>query len=168
MPCAGLAKARLGDPEPGLAMIETGIAKLVALDSRVSMGAFIGFRAEAEAACGKIDEARASFEEALQCNPEEQIYSPQNLIGRARLNLQTGRDAQAKQDLRTALNMARTKGAKTIELRARVGLAGLLESQGRVGQALELLTQFVDDFGEQPLSIDLQQAKALIGKLTSH
>lgn len=168
LPCAGLAKARLGDPEPGLAMIETGIAKLVALDSRVSMGAFIGFRAEAEAACGKIDEARASFEEALQCNPEEQIYSPQNLIGRARLNLQTGRDAQAKQDLRTALNMARTKGAKTIELRARVGLADLLESQGRVGQALELLTQFVDDFGEQPLSIDLQQAKALIGKLTSH
>lgn len=100
--------------------------------------------------------------------PEVRGDSPQNLIGRARLNLQTGRDAQAEQDLRTALDISRTKGAKTIELRARFGLAGVLESQGQAGQAVELLTQFVEDFGEQPLSIDLQQAKTLIGKLTSH
>ena len=166
--CAGWAKTQSGYPEEGLALIRDGHSKLGALNNRVSMGVFILFRAEAEAACGYLEAAQASFDEALDYNPEEQLYIPLILIGRARFERQTGNDEQAIQSFQAAIALSSNSGAKTFELRARIGLAEVLGSHGNGTKALEALKQCVRKFGEQPLSIDLQDAKALIQKQTAN
>jgi predicted ATPase/DNA-binding winged helix-turn-helix (wHTH) protein len=165
LPSLGLAQAKLGEPEQGLEAIRRGISKLLALDAKPSLAAFIMFRAEAEALCGHPDTAEASFKEALNSNVAEQLYSPFILIARAAFRIQQGQDELGEADYREALTIAASSGAELLVLRARLGLARLLVSRGEMVQARTMLAECVDRLSAEQRSIDLRAAQALLLEL---
>ena len=63
---------------------------------------------------------------------------------------------------RQALATARRQHAKSLELRAAMSLARLCRKQGRIAEALPMLTECYDWFTEGFDTPDLQDAKALI------
>ena len=73
--------------------------------------------------------------------------------------------ATAEDHFRQALDWARQQGALSWELRAATSLARLLRDQGRVTEALDLLTSVYDQFSEGFGTADLLSARALIDEL---
>jgi predicted ATPase len=76
-----------------------------------------------------------------------------------------GPPAPAEAALRRALRVARTQGAKFVELRAATSLARLWRDQGRVGKAHDLLAPLYGWFTEGFGAADLAEAKALLDTL---
>jgi predicted ATPase len=73
--------------------------------------------------------------------------------------------AKAETYFDRALSVARQQQAKSWELRAAVSLARLLRSQGKVQQARELLAPVYSWFTEGFDTLDLKEAKVLLGDL---
>ena len=65
-----------------------------------------------------------------------------------------------------AIEIARVQSAKSLELRAAVSLARLWQDQGNSGEARDLLTLVFEWFTEGFNTVDLNDAKALIGSLS--
>jgi adenylate cyclase len=86
---------------------------------------------------------------------------------RAELLLQGGysETADAETGLRRALALAREQGARHLELRAAVSLAGLWSGQGRRSEALGLLAPVYQGFTEGFDTADLGRARALLDAL---
>jgi predicted ATPase len=74
---------------------------------------------------------------------------------------------EAERSLRTAIDVARRQGARLFELRATVSLARLLEQQGKIEEAREMLTEIYNWFTEGFEFADLKDAKALIDELNN-
>jgi predicted ATPase len=66
-----------------------------------------------------------------------------------------------------AVDIARSQQAKSFELRAAMSLARLLCDQGRRKEASELLAPVYGWFSEGFDTLDLKEAKALLGELAS-
>jgi len=62
--------------------------------------------------------------------------------------------------------MARSMGAKAWELRTTMSLARLLASQGRRDEAQAMLTEIYGWFTEGFDTMDLREAKLLLGELS--
>jgi predicted ATPase len=75
----------------------------------------------------------------------------------------------AQAQYRNAIDLARTQGALSWELRAATSLARLQHSQGRAGEARDTLTpvlgRFAEGHAEQPASRDLVGATTLLEEL---
>jgi predicted ATPase len=65
----------------------------------------------------------------------------------------------------TSVNVARRQEGKFWELRAAVRLAGLWRDQGKVQQARDLLAAVYSWFTEGFDTLDLREAKALLGEM---
>lgn len=118
LPCLGWALAQSGRHEEGLAHIRKGIMMLSSIGSRVSLPIFITMRGEAEALIGDDIAALATFDEALNLNPDEQLYAYHTLLSRAQLLGELGACDEAEANLRSVLELSRRGGAKACELRA--------------------------------------------------
>jgi predicted ATPase len=70
--------------------------------------------------------------------------------------------AEAETWLRRALDVARRQQAKSLELRAAMSLARLLQQQGKRTEAHELLAPIYGWFTEGFDTADVQEAKALL------
>jgi class 3 adenylate cyclase/predicted ATPase len=82
--------------------------------------------------------------------------------------MQPERDAaKAEGYFERALAVARTQQAKSWELRAAMSMARLWRDQGKVQQARELLAPVYNWFTEGLDTLDLREAKKLIGELAS-
>ena len=73
--------------------------------------------------------------------------------------------ARTEADLRTALDVARSQGARSWELRAAVSLARLWRERGKSAQARELLAPLYAWFTEGFGTRDLQDARTLLDEL---
>jgi tetratricopeptide (TPR) repeat protein len=75
-------------------------------------------------------------------------------------------DQEAEQYFLKALDIARTQGAKSLELRAATSLVHLWQRQGKQEEARELLVGIYGWFTEGFDTADLQEAKDLLAKLS--
>jgi predicted ATPase len=76
-----------------------------------------------------------------------------------------GNAAEAQRCLRTAIDVSRRQGAKLFELRATTSLARLLGRQGRRDEARTMLADISNWFTEGFNTVDLKEAKSLLGEL---
>jgi adenylate cyclase len=81
---------------------------------------------------------------------------------RGELQRNQGRREAAEADFRTALKLARSMGAKALELRATMRLARLLCDTGRRDEAHSTLAEIYNWFTEGFDTADLKDAKALL------
>ena len=87
------------------------------------------------------------------------------LRGELHLRRDTGSKAHfelAEQDFREAIDLARGMRAKSVELRVIMGLARLLDAQGRREEARAMLAEIYNWFTEGFETADLKDAKALL------
>ena len=73
--------------------------------------------------------------------------------------------AKAGDAFNRAIEVARTQGAKALELRAATSLARLWHDQGKRDEAFALLTPIYNWFTEGFDTRDLKEAKALLDQL---
>jgi predicted ATPase len=162
----GLARAWLGRPSEGVALIRQGIAGLAAIGAHQEP--YTATLARAQALSGAIGDALATIEQVLQPNrPDANMVRPEAFRLRGELQTKQGRREAAEADFRTALALARSMGAKAYELRAAMSLARLLRHTGRRDEAHSMLGQIYSWFTEGFDTADLKEAKALLDELAA-
>lgn len=161
----GQARAQRGRASEGVALIRQGIAGLLE-NFRAGITFSTGALAEAQACAGAVGDALATVEQALQANPDELTWRPENLRLRGALRLTQGQSELAEADFREAIGLARRMGAKTFELRATMSLARLLDHQGRRDEARTLLAEIYGWFTEGFDTADLKDGKGLLEELS--
>jgi tetratricopeptide (TPR) repeat protein len=160
--CAlGRARAQLGRTE-GIALIRQGIAGLLERGTHVGDTAFTAWLAQA--LDGAIVDALETVEQALRANPDE-VSKPDTLRLRGELRLKRGQPQLAETDFNYAIALAQKMGAKTLELRATMSLARLLDKEGHRDKAHAMLAEIYNWFTEGFDTADLKDAKALLSEL---
>ena len=86
---------------------------------------------------------------------------------RGELQTKQGRREAAEADFRTALRLAHSMSAKSLELRAAMSLTRLLRDTGRRDEAHSMLAEIYNSFTEGFDTADLTNAKALLEELSS-
>jgi predicted ATPase len=125
---------------------------------------------EALANLGRLDDALAVIDRAIGDSTEHEGYwcLPELFRIRAELTLRrptaTARHA-AEMDLRKAIDLAGSQGARSWQLRAATSLAKIWYGEGRLSEARELLLPICDWFTEGFATRDFTAAKALVAKL---
>jgi len=161
----GQARAQRGRASEGVALIRQGIAGLLEVGFRLNSTYYTGALAEAQACAGAIGDALATVEQALQANPDELFWRPENLRLLGALRRTQGQTELAEADFREAMALARRMGAKAFEMRATMSLARLLAQQGRRDEARTMLAEIYNWFTEGFDTVDLNEAKALLEEL---
>jgi predicted ATPase len=153
----GLAEMRRSLSDPRLA-VTVGLATL-----RTVLAETCGKQGRAEEGLDLVAEGLASMEQTGQRNAEAELYRVEGelLIIKDPRNL-----AEAERCVRKAINVARRHGARLYELRATVSLARLMANQGSRDEARAMLTDIYNWFTEGFDTVDLKEAKALLGELT--
>jgi len=162
----GMARAELGRPSEGVALIRQGIAGLAAMGTYND--ALTVFLAESQALSGAIGEALETIEQVLQpIRPGANIVRPWALLLRGELQTKQRRREAAEADFRTTLTLAYSMGAKAYELRAAMSLARLLRDSGRRDEAHLMLAEIYNWFTEGFDTADLKEAKTLLDELAT-
>jgi len=162
----GWARAWLGRPSEGVALIRQGIAGLAAIGSHNDICTFA--LAESQTLSGAIGDALETIEQVLPPNrPDATIIQPEAFRLRGELQTMQGRREAAEADFRTALILARSMGAKAWELRVATSLARLLRDTGRRDEARSMLTGIYSWFTEGFDTADLKDAKTLLEELAT-
>jgi tetratricopeptide (TPR) repeat protein len=163
----GQARAQLGRANEGVALIRQGIAGLHEIGMRVTTPYLTAELAVAQEREGAIADALETAEQALQANPKEFFYRPEELRIRGELRLKQGQTEPAEADFREAIALAQKMGGKAWELRATSSLARLLVKQGRRDEARTMLAEIYGWFTEGFDTADLKDAKALLDELNA-
>ena len=160
-------RAQLGRTTEGVELLRQGIAGALEIGMR-PRGVFnkTGL-ALAQAAAGTIVEALQTVDQALQENVAEPLFLPITISLRGELLLKQGRSEAAEADFRKAVARAASMGAKTLELRAIMSLARLLEQQQRRDEARAMLAEIYNWFTEGFDTADLIDARALLDELAT-
>jgi predicted ATPase len=158
-----------GDPE-GLARMRQGLAEWQATDSNWDKLYFLGLLAErygqwgqADAGIDLINEALMLVEETGERRWEAEIH---RLKGQLLLRQDDSDTAEAERCFRRAMAIAQKQKAKSLELRASMSLARVLESKGNREEARTMLAEIYDWFTEGFDTPDLIDAKSLLAKLS--
>jgi DNA-binding response OmpR family regulator/class 3 adenylate cyclase len=159
----GWCLAVQGDAEQGGMLLRRGGDLLRKAGSFLWVPSQIRMEAEAIGASGRIAEAHARLDEALQLAIETGARWDLPEFDRARAGLfAAAGDRKAAQDaLRRALAQARDLGARLFELRAATALAQSLVAEDRCGEALELLAPVLSSFAGEDAA-DLSVARRLM------
>jgi tetratricopeptide (TPR) repeat protein len=156
----GHARAQLGCSSEGIGLIRQGMA----FKTGVHNPEYTAWLAEALGGHGDVVGALRTIEQALQ-TPVTFPYRPEMFRIRGELRLKHGSAALAEADFREAVALARSIGAKSLELRATLHLARLLAQQRRRDEARTLLAEIYNWFTEGFDTTDLREAKALLDHL---
>jgi hypothetical protein len=95
----------------------------------------------------------------------EHFCTPEILRVRALLSVAQGKAQSGEELFRESLALARRQGAHAWELRTATSAAGVLGSQGRHAEALDLLSPIYDRFTEGFETADLHAARMTLSKL---
>jgi tetratricopeptide (TPR) repeat protein len=163
----GYARAELGRPAEGIALMRQGIDDKIKVGERIEVICLLTYLAAAQLRVGAIDDALETVEHALNFNPEELIFRPETLRIRGELRLGQGNRESAEADLRGSISMARRMGAKAWELRTSMSLARLLDREGRRVEARMMLEEIYGRFTEGLDTPDLKDASALLKQLSN-
>jgi DNA-binding winged helix-turn-helix (wHTH) protein/predicted ATPase len=191
----GWELARMGSIEAGMAQMREGLAALRATGAELLRPYLLALLAEACGRSGQIEAALGALEEALVTADEhaERFYAADlyRLKGKLLLRKCVGADrtpaaadiakeqaaglvttgwsplqTEAEACFQTALTVARRQAAKSLELRAAMGLSRLWQQQGKRAEAHKLLALIYGWFTEGIDTADLQEAKALLEELS--
>jgi class 3 adenylate cyclase/tetratricopeptide (TPR) repeat protein len=161
----GLARAELGRPNEGVALLHQALADVTERGARWEVTKLLTYLAEAQALDGAVTDALETIDDALRENPQELFFRPETLRVRGELRLRQGDTGPAEADFREAIALAQKMGAKAWELRAATSLARLLCQQGKVEEARQLLSEIYTWFTEGFDTADLKDAKAVLDEL---
>ena len=162
----GYARAQLGRPAEGIALMRQGIDDKVKIGERITVSCLLTYLAVTQLRAGDIDSALETVEYALNFNPEELVFRPETLRIRGEARLKRGDRQLAEADFRDSVAIARSMGAKAWELRTAMSLARLLVSERHRSEARSMLAEAYEWFTEGFDTADLKEAKALLDELS--
>jgi len=163
----GWAQACGGKTGDGLAEIETALATWRTIGGLNNRTHFLNLLAEVCCLAGKPEAGISALDEADEIASSVNLHAHDAETQRRRgeLHLALGRDAEAESSWVRAIELARSQGAKTPELRAATNLAGLWREQGSNSEARDLLEPLHAWFTEGFDTPDLKEAKLLLDEL---
>ena len=127
--------------------------------------------AEACLEAGRLDDGLSALREALAAadEHEDRHHEPEvhRIKGELLLRQNQSNAPEAQRCFERAIEIARNQRAKSLELRATMSLARLLNKQGRRDEAHAMLTEIYDWFTEGFDTADLKDAKALLDQLNT-
>jgi adenylate cyclase len=168
----GWALAEQGQVEEGIAQIRQCLDTSRATGAKLGRSHFLSLLAEAHGKVGQAEEGLSALTEAftLVDKSGERFYEAELYRLKGELVLQSEvwrRELEAKTCFQKAIEIAHKQQAKSLELRAATSLARLWQSQGKRDEARELLAPVYNWFTEGFDTADLQDAKALLDKLSN-
>jgi predicted ATPase len=167
----GSAMTELGRTEEGIAQLQEGLASSRAAWAELWRPYFLCFLAEACKETGRLDEGLGALTKALAVADEHEIGFSKaeiyRLKGELLLKQNDSNRAEAQSSFELAIEVARTQSAKSLELRATMGLARLLIRQGKRDEARSILAEIYGWFTEGFDTADLKDAKALLDELSA-
>ena len=161
--------AHRGDLENGIARIQEGIDAYKATRQTMFLSYYLPRLAECNLLAGRLDDALRVLGSARAFVEEtgERIWDAEIHRLEGEVTAQIGADfAAAEACFHRALEVARGYGAKSLELRAAVNLAGHWRDQSKMAAARDLLAPVYDWFIEGFDTPDLKDAKALLDELS--
>jgi TOMM system kinase/cyclase fusion protein len=164
----GWARAWAQGGGEAVAEIQQALAEMAPIRARVAIGAFVAL-AEACWKVGRRDDALGALglgvAQAKETGAHFLDAELHCLRAEILLDQDRGMLEEAESLLRRALEIARGQEAKWFELRAATSLARLLRYRGRRDEARALLHPIYAWFTEGFDTVDLKDAKALLGQL---
>ena len=148
-------------PEDGAATIRQGLANLRGLGAEARRPYYLSLLAEAVVNAGRTEEARSILDDARATAAQNSDVWWLPELDRLRGTLADSPEEWFER----ALELARSQAAKSLELRAAVGLARLWKERGAAAQARALLTPVYGWFTEGYDTTDLIEARALLAQL---
>jgi predicted ATPase len=162
----GWSWAQQGQVMAGRDQILEGLAIYARTGARLTTTWELCLIAEAQGACGQVEEGLDSLREAARVAREtgEHCYEAEvyRLQGELLIARSPDNAAEAEACLRTALETARQQQAKALELRALTSLMALLCRQGRAEEVRQALAKTYSEFTEGHETADLRRAKAAL------
>jgi predicted ATPase len=154
-----------GQGKEGLAQVRQGIAAYRATGAALGVPYYCALLADVAAHLGHPDDGLQVLAEAhtLVEQQEERWWEAEiaRLRGVLLLRQMVPSPDEAEAWLRRALDIARRRQAKSLELRAAMSLSRLWQQQDKRAEAYELLAPIYGWFTEGFDTADLQEAKAL-------
>jgi predicted ATPase len=168
----GWALTEQGQEAEGVTQMRQGLADLRATGAEIRLPYYLALLAEGHAKTRQSEAGLALLEEALaQAHRKGESWQDAELYRlRGELFLHAERGGQhatltAEEYFQQALAVARRQQARSLELRAAMGLCRLWQQQGKHHAGHELLAAVYDWFTEGFDTPDLQDARALLEAL---
>lgn len=161
----GWAMAPRGQSAAGIALLRDGLAGWTGSGARLALPYQRSLLADAYLAAGRRSEGLQAIISSFCC-PDDVWWLPEQYRVRAELLLLApGAEQEAEAYLHRAIEEARARGSKALELRAARSLAQLLRRQGRATKVRVALAGLLDAFTEGDALPDLRQARSLLAEL---
>ena len=166
----GWALSEQGDCAGAIVHLRQGMAISQALRTELARPHFLTMLAQAHGRAGQFADASGALEEALAivARQDDRTYDTVDVYhAKGELLLAQGDEqgAEAGRCFGHAIEIARRQGAKSLELRATLGLARLLQRQEKRAEAHQRLAAIYGWFTEGFDSPDMQAAKAMLQEL---
>jgi DNA-binding SARP family transcriptional activator len=163
----GRMKARAGQFQEGLALIQQGLAAMRAMGHETNRSFFLVGLAEAYGWAGRVAEGLDALAEAFSFMDEtgERYAEAEARRLKGELLLMGGDETGAEADFRKAVQVASRQQAKSFELRAAMSLCRLWHQQGKGEDARRMLAEIYGWFTEGLDTPDLLDAQAWVGRL---
>jgi predicted ATPase len=182
----GWALAEAGQGKEGIAQIRQILAAVQAMGTEMLRSYHLAMLAEAYGKGGQAEEGLSALSEALTLvnKTGEHWYEAELYRLKGQLTLQKfqvsgskfqvlkspesgvrGRESEAEECFLKAIEIARQQQARSLELRAVMSLSRLWQSQGKKAEARQMLAEIYGWFTEGFDTVDLQEAKVLLGEL---
>ncbi|NCF82204.1 MAG: AAA family ATPase [Proteobacteria bacterium] len=162
----GWVTAAEGNPLAGIAQIRAGLKSWRAMGGQAALPHFLTLLADACRRANRTDEGIAALDEAEEIvkHTAHRTYEVEMHRQRAELlkTLEDDRSDEAEQAYLRAIEAARWQRARTLELRAAIGLTRLLRSQDRLREAHQVLAPVYQTFTEGRDSSDVVEARELL------
>jgi len=163
----GWALAEEGRVAEGISELQGGIAAYRSIGAVIELPFMAMLLASALAKCGRLDTALDAIEGALEGFDGSPLFCDAELARcRGELLLAKGSDlGEAERYHRTALAIAQHQRARSLELRAALGLSRALSRQGRFAEARHVLADVYAGFTEGFETADLSTARSALESL---
>jgi DNA-binding winged helix-turn-helix (wHTH) protein/tetratricopeptide (TPR) repeat protein len=160
----GWAHAVMHDPERGLAIIREGIERHGATGAAMDRPLYLALMARAETLCGRPERGLDVLEEALSLVGEPRPFFYESELYRLRAELTHevgGSERRIRDDIDTALTIARRQHARLLELRTLTSASRLANSFQKK-DAMEKLGQTLARFSNEDDGPDIEEAKQVL------
>jgi predicted ATPase len=165
----GWAMVRLGKAEAGLAALRQGMEMYRATGAELFLPYSLSLLAEVYRDAGLAEQALKALDQAHNDAGRIEVHfydAELHALQGEVLQKRPGSDpGESERCFQRALAVARDQGALSLELRATLRLARLLQQQGRQVEARRQVAEVYGRFTEDSRSPDLREAAAMIRKL---
>jgi predicted ATPase len=169
----GRIVAQLGRVDDGIQEMLQAYGMWTKTGAVVTRPFYLAMLAEGYALAGRVADGLAALENAREivraCG--ERYYEPEihrlagQLLSASKSGRSSRRSAEAEQWFRSAIEVARERRLRSLELRATTSLARQLETYGRGREASPLLAEVLKGFTQGLDTFDVRQARKVLGEL---